>query len=104
MRGLWQQIIDTRKQAAELQKHAANPRTDPHSAHDSEVTAKNLLTEALEMEGRATANASFMTALEAMIEEGERSKHKSRHRSIAITKMEEAAMWLRRENGELPTI
>lgn len=103
MRGLWQQIEANRKEADELRRHAANPRTDPHSAHDCEVRSKTLLQDAEKLEGRAKANASFMTALEAMVEEGERSPHQSRFRSIALRKMEEAAMWLRRENGEQPS-
>lgn len=97
MKGLLEQLCDKKVEREAAGFRAGSPQFSPREAHEAmgkvEWVTKEIrgLEEAID-EGRALASRT-----DEMIKEMNGSKHRSRVRSLAVTKLEEAAMWLRKE-------
>lgn len=98
--GLYYQIAMKRLAAGELARQARRPECDPRTAYEKGVEAEQLAIESEAMCEQAKANEELMENLNKLLHYAAVSKFKSRYRSLAITAMEDAQNWLRRENGD----
>lgn len=98
--GLHHQIAEKRRQAGDLARSARLPECDPRTAHEKSVKAEMLAMESEDLADHAKGNEEFMENANKLIHYLASSKHKSRYRSLALTALEEAILWLHRENGD----
>lgn len=77
----------------------AEEERNPADAHDARRAAIALRAEAAAMVDLANANDELIAEIETLANYLEASPAKSCGRAIALTKLEEALMWLQRENG-----
>lgn len=95
-------LISTKRSAAGAAARTAREvqGKDPRMAHECNETAERLAVEAEEHATHAQANEELMEKANKLLHYLATSKHKSRYRSLAITDLESAINWLRRENGD----
>ena len=98
--GLHHQISMKRMAAGELARQARRPECDPRTGYEKGVEAERLALEAEKLSDQAAGNEQAMEGIEHMLAYLAKSPHKSRYRSLALTALEEAHLWLARENGE----
>lgn len=96
---LRKQIAEKREQATELARRARRVEADPPDAHECEVLSNKLSDEARAHEMHLKSNTTLAESLEKSLRYLEESRFGSRERAIVKTKLEEAVMWLERENG-----
>ncbi len=97
---LHHQIMVKRKAAAELARQAQRPSCDPRTAHEMGVESARLARDAAELTAHLRANEQCMQEISHQIHYLAGSPHKSRHRSLVITALEDACARLHYENGE----
>lgn len=89
-------------QAGWCMNHARSEKSDPRLAHESEVQAQKLTTEAQAALDHARGNAEMILNIETLIHYLEHSPIKSAGRTLALRHLEDASMRLRREIGDEP--
>jgi hypothetical protein len=97
--GLHHQIAMKRLAAGELARQARNPECNPRTAYEKSVEAERLALEAEQLSDHLHGNEQIMEGLLNQINYLAKSPHKSRHRSITITELENAYARLLLENG-----
>lgn len=97
--GLHYQISMKRLAAGELARQARRPECDPRTAYEKGVEAERLAIEGETLADQVHGNEQVMEGLLHQINYLAKSPHKSRHRGIAITAMEDAYARLLMENG-----
>lgn len=98
--GLWANAESARRNAASRARAAEKPATDPREAHDCAALSKSFSKEAAALELAANENDFLIAEIERVIETIRRSKHQTADRMLAMRKLEDASMRLRRENGD----
>jgi hypothetical protein len=98
--GLHQVIATKRFAAGEAARECRNPSTDPRRAYEVGVNAEMLAKEAEKLSEQVQGNDQTIEGIEHMIHCLLTSPHKSAYRTLAMRELEQASMWLRRENGE----
>lgn len=78
-------------------RKARSTKADPRDAVDAAEEAKRLPGEIKALEQAIDQNRELITKLKAVAKQIHKLPHQSRERSMARTKLEEAAMWLREE-------
>jgi hypothetical protein len=97
--GLHHQIAMKRLAAGEIARQARRPECDPRTAYDKGVEAERLALESEKLCEHLHGNEQVMEGLLHQINYLAKSKHTSRHRSVAITYLETAYARLLMENG-----
>lgn len=97
--GLHHQIAMKRMAAGELARQARRPECDPRTAYEKGVEAERLALESEQLSDHLHGNEQLMEGILHQINYLAKSPHKSRHRSIAITELENAYSRLLLENG-----
>lgn len=97
--GLHHQISMKRLAAAELARQARRPACDPRTAYEKGLEAERLDLQAAALVDHAAGNEQAMEGLMQMINYLQASPHQSRHRSVAVTQIENAVARLLLENG-----
>jgi hypothetical protein len=88
-----------RMAAGEIARQARRPECDPRTAYEKGVEAERLAVESETLSDHAKGNDEVMEGILHLINYLAKSTHKSRHRSIAITDLENAYARLLLENG-----
>ena len=88
-----------RMAAGEIARQARRPECDPRTAYEKSVEAERLALESEQLSDHLHGNEQVMEGLLHQINYLAKSPHKSRHRSIAITDLENAYARLLLENG-----
>lgn len=96
---LTRQIAALKASIARHEVTVASVRADPREQHDAEQELARERRRLPELEEAAMDSAQWAKKLADLVAEMEAAKHKSRERSIAITQLETAEMWLRKEVG-----
>lgn len=97
--GLHHQIAMKRMAAGELARQARRPECDPRTAYEKSVEAERLALEAEQLSDHLHGNEQTMEGVLHMLSYLAKSPHKSRHRSIVVTELENAYARLLIENG-----
>jgi hypothetical protein len=97
--GLHHQIAMKRLAAGEIARQARRPDCDPRTAYEKGVEAERLALESEKLCEHLHGNEQVMEGLLHQINYLAKSKHTSRHRSVAITYLETAYARLLMENG-----
>jgi hypothetical protein len=97
--GLHQQISMKRMAAGELARQARRPECDPRTAYEKSVEAERLAKESEDLSDHLHGNEQSMEGILHIINYLAKSPHKSRHRSIVVTDLENAYSRLLLENG-----
>ena len=97
--GLHHQITRQRKAAAELAQQARRPPCDPRTSHEIGVRAERLALDADRMADHLLGNQTALEGILQLVSYLTASPHQSRHRSLALTALENAAARLLFENG-----
>lgn len=100
--GLLAEIRTTRRQAVREATAARAERKDPRIAHECGVNADTLAVRADGLEAWVSEDADIITQLHATADFLRISKHTSPLRALALRKIEDAEMILRREIGDDP--
>ena len=100
LHGLHHLISTKRAAAGAAARTAREPSTDPRTGYECNVTAERLAMEAEQLAEHAKGNEELMEGIMHLLNYLAHSPHKSRYRNLAITSLEEAHSWLRRENGD----
>jgi hypothetical protein len=98
--GLYHQNAMKRMAAGELARQARRPACDPRTAYEKGVEAEKLAVEAERLSDHLRGNEQVMQGLAQTIAYLQKSPHQSRHRSLAVTSLENAFARLLLENGE----
>ena len=99
--GLHHFISSKRQAAGEFARQARDlEKKDPRGAYERNEEAERLAVESEVLAEHAKGNEDLMENLNKLLHYLATSKHKSRYRSLAITDLESAQNWLRRENGD----
>jgi hypothetical protein len=97
--GLHHQIAMKRMAAGEIARQARRPECDPRTSYEKGVEAERLSLESETLSDHAKGNDEVMEGILHCLNYLAKSPHKSRHRSIAITDLENAYARLLLENG-----
>ena len=97
--GLHHQIAMKRMAAGEIARQARRPQCDPRTSYEKSVEAERLALESEQLSEHAKGNDEVMAGILHLLNYLAKSPHKSRHRSIAITDLENAYARLLLENG-----
>lgn len=89
-----------RMAAGELARQARRVECDPRTAYEKGVEAERLALEAERLSDHLRGNEQVMQGLAQSIAYLQKSPHASRHRSLAVTSLENAFARLLLENGE----
>lgn len=100
--GLYYQIETKRRAAGELARAARLPDCEPLTAHEKSLTAEQLALQSEDLSEFAKANEQVIQNINNLLHYLATSKFQSRYRKLAITALEDAQNWLRRENGDKP--
>jgi hypothetical protein len=100
--GLLAEIRTNRRDAARQATIARNERSCPREAHDCAERADKLAERADGLEVWASEDGDIITQLNATADFLRISKHTSPLRALALRKIEDAEMILRREIGDDP--
>jgi|JFJP01.1.fsa_nt_gi hypothetical protein len=98
--GLYHEISRLSKAAAQISREAQRPACDPRIAYDKEQQATQLANQRDDLQIHANGNEELIEKIEQQRQYLANSKFKTRYRSLAMTDLESAANWLRRENGD----
>lgn len=96
---LLEQLRRLRKNLELDDRKARSRKADPRDAHDAERRAEEARVKIKQTEAAIDADRELIAKLETVADQLEADAFKSRCRAVAITKLEEAAMWLRKEVG-----
>lgn len=97
--GLHHQIAMKRMAAGEIARQARRPECDPRTSYEKSVEAERLAVESETLSDHAKGNEEVMEGILHLINYLAKSPHKSRHRSLATTELENAYARLMLENG-----
>lgn len=97
--GLHHDIAMKRMAAGELAHQARRPECDPRTSYEKSVEAERLAVEAEKLSDHLHGNEQTMEGILHIIHYLAKSPHKSRHRSIVTTELENAYSRLLMENG-----
>lgn len=97
--GLHHQISMKRLAAGELARQARRPQCDPRTAYEKGVEAERLALEAETLADHLRGNEHLMEGVLTLVNYLAKSPHKSRHRSLMITHLEDAYTRALLENG-----
>lgn len=97
--GLLDQLRSTKRALTSNERKARSVRKDPRDAHDAKESAKQNRREIKELEQVIDTDRELVSKLEKVAEQLAGDPFKSRCRAVTISKLEEAAMWLRKEVG-----
>ena len=97
--GLHHQIAMKRMAAGVIARQARRPECDPRTSYEKSVEAERLALESEQLSDHAKGNEEVMEGILHLINYLAKSPHQSRHRSIAITNLENACARLLLENG-----
>ena len=88
-----------RMAAGELARQARRPECDPRTSHENSVEAERVAVERETLADHLKGNVEVMDGILHLLNYLAKSPHKSRHRSIATTDLENAYARLLLENG-----
>ena len=88
-----------RMAAGELARQARRPECDPRTSHEKSVEAERVAVESETLADHLKGNVEVMDGILHLLNYLAKSPHKSRHRSIATTDLENAYARLLLENG-----
>lgn len=98
--GLNHQIAMKRHAASELARQALCPDLAARTAYEKGLESEKLALAADLLSEQLQGNEQVMQGLTQTIAYLQKSKHQSRHRSLAVTELENAWSRLRMENGD----
>ena len=100
--GLYQDLEKLQARQRKRREVAADSDAEPHVRHAGKVDAEILTTEILQTTSAILENEEFASQIQGQLNRLSVSAHKSRHRSLVITLLEQAQDRLRRELGNKP--
>lgn len=100
MKSLCDQLKDTRSAYERDRARMISIRTDPRDAHDAEQRVHRGKREIKRLEEAIDENRALAARIRELLSELDGSDHKSRHRSITYTHLEEALIRLKHETED----
>lgn len=100
MNGLYKKIAELVIQLQAKRVIAEDTFAEPRDGFNANEDAVRLEREIAELKSMADEDAAMVATLMLVLEKLENSKHKSRHRSLVITLLEDAESRLLRELGD----
>ncbi len=102
--GLYQERTAVRQAMERHKGSAADTELEPHVRHHAKTNAEMNARKIVELNEAIEENLAAIRQIQGTINALSISKHKTRDRSLVITKLEEAQDRLRRELGPEPTV